>query len=272
MSLKVFTIAWNDLRSNLKGTLIFGGLVALLTWYMTYLFDPTLFANMMELVESYPPEILDMIGGIEAFNMTTLPGYLNVYVFSLSWLYYGIYIMIRVSQDLPSEIENKTIDLYLSKPISRGEYLIGKIVSHMVMLLIVIGLNIAAFWIGVASNSGIESVDSAGIIMTVFGWMYLMLFAIIATAFLLSTFLSAKKSMAIALGVLIIFYFLGTFELKEGMENVKIISIFYYFQPQKLLVLHSTANLLRDMLVLFGYSIILLIIAILIYSKRNIPV
>jgi ABC-type transport system involved in multi-copper enzyme maturation permease subunit len=98
--------------------------------------------------------------------------------------------------------------------------------------------------------------------------------SLISTGFFFSTFLSSKKALALAFGLLIIFYGIGQFwkSFPEGLQEIKRLSIFFYSDMSNLLVNHVWENVGFHVLILLLYSVVLTISAVIIFNKRDIPV
>ena len=123
--MKLIQTTIKEIRFNLKAIIILAVIFALFFLSFMMMYDPTLFEEMQTLLDSYPDAIKQMVGDYIA--LTTFGGFLNVYLFSMSWFYFGFYFIIKSAQDIPKEIEDKTIDIILSKPIKRWQFVIGKI-------------------------------------------------------------------------------------------------------------------------------------------------
>ena len=104
--------------------------------------------------------------------------------------------------------------------------------------------------------------------------MYLFLVTLTSTSMLFSSFLDPKKSISVSLVFFIIFYIIGVYWdlFTEDIEEIKYISIFFYYQTGDLLIDHIWEDIWWNMLVLGGYSFISLLISIIIFNKREIPV
>jgi len=76
------------------------------------------------------------------------------------------------------------------------------------------------------------------------------------------------------LGIIIFFYIIGAFweNFDESLQGIKYTSIFYYFETSNLLVNQVWDNVLRDILILTGYSVFLVVASILVFNRRDIPV
>ncbi|MGV9172052.1 MAG: ABC transporter permease subunit, partial [Promethearchaeia archaeon] len=236
-------------------------------------FDPDLFGEFKDILQNYPESLQQMVGG--QFALSEFGGFMNIYVFTLSWLYFGIYFIIRASQDIPREIEQKTIDITLSKPIKRWEFFIGKYLYQVfapafLVLIVALTVILNTFWL---PNIDPTEVYYDEFILAFF-WMFLFLISLISTSMLFSSFAETKKALSLSMAFFIFFYAIGTYydSFGEDVEFIKYFSPFYYFRTGDLLVDHIWEDVWWNILVLGGYSLIILVISIIIFNKRDIPV
>ena len=271
--MKLLKITWNEFKINLKGFLIFTILMALFFFWFTSMFDPELFGEMEDLISGYPEAIQQMIG--ESISLTIFTGFINVYLFSLAWFYFGIYFIMKISQDIPKEIEDKTIDIILSKPIKRWKFVVGKFLRY------VLGAAITTFCAATGVIIGIiafPNVDPHSVyfieLIVAFLWLFVFLVALLSTGLFFSTFLTTRKSLGITLGFVILFYIIGMYwkSFGEALEIIKYFSIFNYFETSNLMVNQVWDNILINNIVLIAYSISLVILSIIVFNKRDIPV
>lgn len=266
-------IAWTELVNAKKGIILYAFLMFLfIMWFMT-IFDPNLFSGFESFYSDFPDVILEMIGG--QLVLAEFGGFANTYIFAFAWMYFGIYLILRASQDIPKEIENKTIDIVLSKPIKRWHFIAGKYLHHVVVAAIItfaVALGALVGIITIKANFDVE-INLVEIYMGII-WMFFFLVAIVSTGFLFSTFLNTKLSLAVSFGGMIFFYIIGTMVgiLPEAIQDIKYVSFFYYFNPADLLISHDTSLVGLHIFVLFTYSSVLTIVAAIIFYKRDIPV
>ena len=266
-------ITLKEIRNNLKAIIILAICFGLFFLAFMGMYDPTLFADMQELLEGYPDAIRQMVG--DYISLTTFEGFLNVYLFSMAWFYFGFYFIIKSAQDIPKEIEDRTIDIILSKPIKRSQFVLGKFIRHVITAFIIVSFSSLGVVIGVFS---LPSINPAELyfaeIFTVFLWLFVFLVALICTSLLFSTFLSPKRALTLSFALTIYFYMAGIFweAFPEAIQGIRFTSIFYYFEPSNLLVNKVWTDVLGNILVLTGYSICFLTASIIIFNKRDIPV
>lgn len=271
--MKLIQTTLKELKYNLKAIIILAACFGLFFLAFMGMYDPTLFEDMQVLLESYPEAIVQMVGDYIA--LTTFGGFLNVYLFSMTWFYFGFYFIIKSAQDIPKEIEDKTIDIILSKPIKRWKFVIGKYVRHIITAFIIVGISSFGVLIGVFAFPNINPSEVYfNEIYTVFFWLFVFLIALISTSLFFSTFLHPKRALTLSFALIMFFYIVGIFweAFPEAVQGIKFSSIFYYFETSNLLVNHVWDNVLPNILILMGYSACMVSLSIIIFNKRDIPV
>jgi len=262
-----------EIRYSIKGILILALCFGLFFLAFMAIYDPTLFEDMEALLASYPEVIALMVG--QYIALTTFGGFVNVYLFSMSWFYFGFYFIIKAAQDIPKEIEDKTIDIILSKPIKRWKFVVGKYIRHVITAFIIVTISSLGVLIGVfAFPTIVPSEVYFNEIFAVFLWLFVFLVALISTSLFFSTFLSPRRALTLSFAVTIFFYIVGIFweAFPEAVHGMRFLSIFYYFETSNLLVNHVWDNVVLNILILTGYSAFMIGLSILIFNKRDIPV
>ncbi|MFX1311544.1 MAG: ABC transporter permease subunit [Promethearchaeota archaeon] len=271
--MKVLNIIWKELKASKKGTLIFTTLMSLFYLWFVSIYDPNFFANFNEIMEGYPEAIRQMVG--EYFSLATFGGFVNVYLLSMSFFFFGVYFILKSSQDIPKEIEDKTIDLMLCRPITRKELTLGKYLYHVIGATIVLGSVFLSITLGIFIMPNVNPIDvNFAELWTAFFIILLFNYAIISTAFLFSTFNTPKMALIFSFGLIVIFYAIGQFwkSFDENIQNIKYISIFYYSDMSNLLVNSNWGDVPLRIGFFVIYILILTIVAIFIFNKRDIPV
>jgi ABC-2 type transport system permease protein len=241
---------------------------------MTIIIEVLDLSAIMDILSMFPEleELLDMFGEIASPY-----GLLNVEVFAFYWIFVGFFfVYIASSIALPGEVEDKTIDLTLSKPISRSSYLMGKVIFLYIFIICVQAIIFAMIGLGMATSQAfidfglywdrllavyiINIVHSGTLVMTA------LLFATIT--------LSSKRTIGAALAVMFVMFFIGTFWgfFPDDLQNLKYISTWFYLNTQDLFVQGVFDNLLRDIYILGYVNVALIAVSLLIFHRRDIPV
>jgi ABC-2 type transport system permease protein len=272
--LKPLSIVLEHLHEKRWLLLGFGFLIGLFGYAMTLIIEVIDLSAIEDLLAFFPEleEILDMFG-----ELASPYGLLNVEVFAFYWIFVGFFfVYVASSTALPGEVEDKTIDLTLSKPISRSSYLIGKIIFLYIFIIGVQAVIFALIGIGMATSQPfidyglhwdrllavyiINIVHSGTLVMTA------LLFATIT--------LSSKRTIGAALAVMFVMFFIGTFWgfFPDDLQALKYISTWFYLNTQDLFVQGIFDNLLRDIYILSYVNVALIVVSLLIFYRRDIPV
>ena len=129
----------------------FGGLVGLLGLGVIIIMEQMDLESFGPILEMLPEGFLDFVGGIAALSSPY--GFLGVELFTFLWMYVGIFLVYMASSTaLPAEVEDQTIDLILSKPISRSSYLAGKIGFLFLYIAGLIGIVVVLVGAGMTTS------------------------------------------------------------------------------------------------------------------------
>ena len=253
--------------------LILGGGIGLLSFLFIALIEDMDLQSIQDMFSSFPEGILDFFGDLAV--LANPYGWWTMEMLSFIWLYAGILFIFTASSLLSHEVENKTIDLSLSKPISRYNFLGSKITFLYIYIMATIGI---FFLITLGSMSASSVYKTEGIFFERFLAAYfsvvLFLGALAMVAKFISTiFLSTKKAMALGVMILFIMFFLGEFYvyMDEAIQDIKYISIFYYFNPVDYIVNGDTAIFTRDIVILGTINGALIAGSLFVFNKKDIP-
>ena len=255
------------------GILILGGVLGLFSFAIIALLEDLDLQIIDAVIGAFPPELLDFFGGIGALSSPY--GFWALELLTFIWLYAGIYIVFMASSLLSHEVENKTIDLSLSKPISRYNFLGSKITFLYVFIMTALGI---FFLITLGSMASSLKYRTEGLyfdrLLATYFSVVLFLGALAMVAKFFSTvLLSTKKAMGLGVMVIFIMFFLGEFYIymDESIQGIKYISIFYYFNPVEYIVNADTVIFTRDIVVLGSINGVLILGSLFIFNRKDIP-
>jgi ABC-2 type transport system permease protein len=197
----------------------------------------------------------------------------NAYFYSFMWLYLGIYIIYITSNLIHQEVENHTIDLTLSKPITRIKYLLGK--TLFVYIFIAALVAITTIFVALAMTS-IPVFLEYGLywdrILVVFLMVTLHLGTMAMTAVFFSTILLDTKKTTAAVIVMFIMFFIGNFSslmIPSLGEVVQYASMWFYYIPAQFFGAGNYATLPLNILILAAINLALITTSLIIFRKKH---
>jgi len=203
-------ILGRELRSNLKGFLIWALALALLNLLMMSIY-PSFAADresIDQMMEMYPEAMIKMFG-MERLSLGDPLGFYGVEAYFMVVLFGGIYAAILGSGILAKEEDDKTIEFLLAKPVSRSQIIKEKLLTWVINL---IALNLV---IGLFSWLSFEIFDVGEFSRLTLFWMLLapifihLFFA--SLGFLTALFFTRRKSsLSVSIGMVLGLYFLNT--------------------------------------------------------------
>ncbi|NHI94233.1 MAG: hypothetical protein EAX96_17205 [Candidatus Lokiarchaeota archaeon] len=253
--------------------LIMGGLIGLLGFGIILLLGTMDMTSIQSVLETFPSGFLDFFGDSLA-AISTPYGFFSLEFLNFIWLYAGIFMVYIASSLLSQEVEEKTIDLALTKPIKRYQFLGSKIYFLAVFIGAILGVTFLLVTLGVLTSPTfleygmyLDRLWATYLITTLF------LMALSMITFLFSTiFLKSKKSLAFGIAVFFTMYFITSFApYMQDAELIKFISIFTYFNPTQYLVHANGFVFFRDLIIMSSVNTALIIGSLLIFNKKDIP-
>lgn len=272
---KLFELIKQDILDKKWSILGMGVLIGIMGLYIISLISSLDFTQMQAYIDSLPEALWALIGA--DLDLTNPYSLVNAYFYSFIWLYLGIFIIYIISNLIPQEIENHTIDLTLSKPITRTKYLFGKIVfvftfiaalTAITSLFVVLGvstspmfLEYGLYWDRVAAAFILATLHLGTMAMT--------------SVFLSTIFLDTKKTTIASVVVMFIMFFIGDF---SGLmnpdigQNLQYASTWSYYNTSEVFGAGNFNNLPINSLALVTINIVLIIASLIILRKKDIPV
>ena len=210
-----------------------------------------------------------MIGG-HISNFSGFTAFLGVEIYSaLYGLLFGGIIAYIGGAAIPVTIENGTLDLALSRPISRTRYYLESWIATLICGAIIGLLIVLAVWVDtfILKDAGIN-------------WQWLWITQLVQWAFLffaaglgmlLGSFIDASRAAGgAAVGIIVLAYLINTFgALSDKFNWLLKIGPFYYAPSIDPLVNHQLTWWYPWMLVVAG--LILGIIGLVVFNKRDLP-
>lgn len=200
-----------------------------------------------------------------------IQGFLSL-LWSTWWvLLIGLYIGYISVNVITKDYEEDRMDLILSKPISRKQYLLEKfmVVSlYTLSVLVIIGLLLI---VSVASVGELDSVSSYGLMSSsLLSWPVFLV--MISVSMLAGVYLeSSRKAVGVSFIFILTQYGINMVgDLTEGLEYLKTYTIINYWDYES--ALFGEAVSAFDVVFLFVLSALLVGSALMIFERKDIPV
>ena len=229
--MNIFT---RELKANVKSLLIWGGIVILfvsigMTKFSAYEGNP----EMLEILDSMPQALLSAFQ-LNAFNLTTVEGFLG-----LMFTFYGLLVTVSAvmlgSDIISKEERDKTVEFSLAMPITRGKLITAKTLAAVVHCICLLGITWAASLVSVAKyNPDSEFYNFLRLSMLALFIMQMIFLAV--GIFLGCAMRHYKRAGSTAVSLLLGTYFISVIvSLNDKLEFLKYFSPFTYFSPAMLM-------------------------------------
>lgn len=139
---------------------------------------------------------------------------------------------LTIAVSIPTEIERGTMDLILSRPVSRAQYLVSKIAAACSAVALV---QLAGLLVMLVARLVLQDVDaiSAAAMVRLFAGSFCLFVAFAMLAFLLSARSSLRgRALGLGIGLVVGSFFLNFLGLLfDGASWLRYFSLFHYFTP-----------------------------------------
>jgi ABC-2 type transport system permease protein len=263
------TIAGFELRRRRRGLTIVAVLIGVTVFLLlgTY---PSLEAADVDwdaILESFPEELRTaFVGSVD--DISTIEGYLVSQFYQLVWVaLIGGYAAYTAGSAVAGEVEGRSIDVVLTRPLSRTQFVVEKFLALVVGLTAVNVVTLVAVLLGVGLLG--ERIDLGNLLVThaVTG-VYLTTCAAIG---LVASVLLARprRAQSAALGAVLGSYLLDTLTLDSDAEWLGALSPSRYLDVGDLLVRGDVDFLGVALLVVA--TCLLVVLAAELFERRDVP-
>lgn len=265
----MWTVFKKSIR-NRRGLFIILVVISLLLLWTYVALTPALGAQMESvnrLMEILPKEFLTAFD-IDTTVGITFEGLLISKQYSMVW---PIIVMILVNGiaigTIAGEIEKGTMNLLLAQPVSRRKIFWGKYFAGLFMLILFTALTVLSA-IPMAEYYKVpyqkEHFFTFAIIALLFSW------SIYSVGFLFSSMVkeSSRATIPTMLFLLISYSLKIVSELKPELKDLKLFSIFHYYNPTLAMVYNQLDQ--HSLLIFFGIIIVCTFLAAQIFQRRDI--
>jgi ABC-2 type transport system permease protein len=185
-------------------------------------------AELEKILKAWPKSFLEAFGvDISGYNQIEM--YLSSELMSLLWPILAVLLCVsRAGASIAGGIENRSIGLELSLPITRVRLYVAKLIGGLISAVVFCMVSIFMI-IPVCAIFSIEvKVDR---IAALFLICVLFVKALYSLALLVSSFASEKGRVYFAMGAFVLVSYVGNIvaNISDGFSWLKHVSIFYYF-------------------------------------------
>ncbi|MHC1605162.1 MAG: ABC transporter permease subunit [Candidatus Methanofastidiosia archaeon] len=263
-------ITIHNLKNSWKGMLLLN-LSFIVLAVMVITIYPTIKGSlgMQDYINNLPEPFLAMFGR-SGLDITTVEGYLNTELYQWGWvLLLGVYFAFISSSLISREIENKTIDMLLSNPVSRGRVLLENFLG-LAPAIILINITTPLAILGCARYIN-ESIDTSYLFYTHLASIPYLLAACALGLLFSVIFDEVRKANTLAIGTVFGMYIIEALSLlSEKYSVIGKISFTHYYDPGRILIQHNMD--ITGMTVLSFLTAVFLVIAILYFQRKDIAV
>jgi len=203
-------------------------------------------------------------------SMLEVKGFVALEYYGWAWMLTGLFIAYLSVSLIASDFENKRMDVTFSAPISRRRYLLEKFTAMIVIALFIILVQIAGLTWGLASINALNEFSANAVFLSLIGSLpFLMVIAAVGIATAIF-FQKVRTGMGITFAFVFAEFFLYTFGgFSKSLEWMKTISIFKYWDYFSVII----DDLFKggDFLILTLVAIVLVVTAIRVFQKKDIP-
>lgn len=183
-----------------------------------------------------PVEVLpQLMGNDPNFDYNTFVLWFEVQMISQFPFFIIMTLFIVMSSSfIPSMLDKGTIELILSKPISRAEIIIGKFAGGVIIVFIALTYLMTLIWLIISFKTGVWHFS----FLTSIFW-YTFIFAVLYSLVILTALVTKSTVLTLIFNMLLLFPITGLLSLRESayhLINSKavefILDFFYYLLPK----------------------------------------
>ena len=236
----------------------------------------TLLIGMATTAESDPfKELLDnpvykSFAGGRSISMLEVKGFITLEFFILLTMLAGMFIAYLSVSIIAGDFENRHMDIWLSKPITRRRYIAEKFAAIIIISLIMSLTAALGLIAGLSSINSLNELSAfATLISVITGLPVLMVVAAVGTLSAVG-FQKVRAAMGFSFAFVFAQLFLRTFgSFSKELEFMKTISVFTYWDYSAS-VFESTFKI-GDFALLVIVSLLIIAASIWVFKKKDIP-
>lgn len=233
--------------------------------YMAY-FYPYISKNtdIIRIIETLPPVIKNLLGDLD--KMTSPEGFFNLQPFSFFAPFLILFYSISKGGDIiAGEIENATLDILLSHPVSRSRVILEKVSAYTLSLFLIS----LFFWIGFFLSTKLFriNIDPVRLAAAVISLFLLSFTFLNISLFAGVVFLRKKLVTGIVSGFAFVAFIINAYApALSSLRGVRLLTPFYYYSGNSPLINGFNLN---HIFIQLSTAFVFLFLSILVFNRRD---
>lgn len=261
----MMAIFLRKLRNNWLMILGWGVGLGLLGFYLFDIYENFFTQNidLRELLSAFPEDIMAFFGG--DVNLFEPSGFLHLEFFSYMPIILGIMVISNATSLISKKEEEGTLEIIIAQPVSRSLVFWSRLLALIVSVILILAIIWGGFALGLSTTETFD-IGQTEMIRPLVS-LFAILFPFLALALFLSMLLPSSSAASLVSGFLLIaFYFISSLARIDGdLESINRFSPFKYYQGGA-----AVNGLdLQNLLMLFGISIVFILLAWFFFVKRD---
>ncbi len=257
------------LMRNIKLSITVSLIMALITLLLITLFPNMPESDALKISSSWPQLMRDLFGD-PIYGFTDIYGWMNLQIFHITfWMFLGIFSSILSSHIIAGEIEEKTIDIVLSCPISRTGLILNRLVAIIIILVFACLLTLSSNILGLMILQMPVKFD---LLVTVYISGLLLCLAFASISLLISVWVPQQSyTVFLTIGIMAIMFFFEELLVKliPFFKVFSFINLFHYYKPNEILIQGLIS--IKNLVILFGYFTFFSLVSIFLFKEKDIP-
>ena len=257
------------IRQHIKLTAAVGLGTGVLSAFLVALFPDMSSSDAVVIAESWPSLAKDIFGE-PLLGFCEIHGWANLQVFHItSWVIYSGLAALLTSCVVAKEIENKTLDVLLSCPVSRAEI----VMSRMVAVLVLLGFAVLPLFAG--TGFGMLLAKQPPHLSLIFGAsIHVLLLAFVGGTLTLLFTIIVPKRIPCIIATIVVFFTSFFFEavlvpLLPFLKRFSCLNLFHFYEADYILL--EGTFIWTAPLVLGLAGILFILVALSLFYRRDIP-
>lgn len=222
-----------------------------------------------EIMKTFPPALMEAFG-VDKTGFNTIEKFLSTELMSFIWpILVILFSLSRAGASIAGSIENRTLGLEISMPISRMKLFISKLLGEFLAMLIFCSISILSI-ILLCELHGIEV--NVGRILNLALLCFIFGITLVSASFAVSASVSEKGVVYFSLGGALFVSYISNIvaNISSNMSWAKYFSVFHYFSTYE--VLSGDPIRLTSILFFSALTLISIVLGIFSFRSRDIPV